>query len=157
MKKWLRRIRGAVGMGLIWATAWFGAGLILLLIVGAGAADVPFPLFFALLGFLAGVIFSVILRIVEGGRSFDQMSLPRFAAWGGVGGLLLAGIMAAIIGGDALLVLGPVFALSGAACASGSLALARMAKGREGLGAGANVDEIGLTEDEARDLLGGGG
>ena len=157
MKKWLRRIRGAVGMGLIWATAWFGAGLILLLIVGVGAADVPFPLFFALLGFLAGVIFSVILRIVEGGRSFDQMSLPRFAAWGGVGGLLLAGIMAAIIGGDALLVLGPVFALSGAACASGSLALARMAKGREGLDAGANVDEIGLTEDEARDLLGGGG
>jgi hypothetical protein len=23
MKKWLRRIRGAVGMGLTWAVAWF--------------------------------------------------------------------------------------------------------------------------------------
>lgn len=157
MKKWLRRVRGAIGMGLTWAMAWFAAGMILLVIVGLGAADVPFPLFFALLGFLAGVMFSAILGIVERGRSFDQMSLPRFAAWGAAGGLLLSGIMSAFIGGGAFLVLGPVFALSGAACASGSLALARMATRREGLHAAANVEAAGLTEEEARDLLGGGG
>ena len=34
MKKWLRRIRGAIGMGLTWAIAWFVAGLGLLLVVG---------------------------------------------------------------------------------------------------------------------------
>jgi len=157
MRKWLRRIRGAIGMGLIWATAWFGAGLILLLVVGIGAADVPFPLFFALLGFLAGVTFSGVLGIVEGRRRFDQMSLPRFAAWGGVGGLLLSVVLAAALGGDAILVLGPIFALSGAGCAAGSLALARMAEDRELLDAGADVGEAGLTEDEARDLPGGGG
>ena len=28
MKKWLKRIRGAVGMGLTWAAAWFGFGII---------------------------------------------------------------------------------------------------------------------------------
>ena len=147
MKKWLRRIRGAIGMGLIWAFAWFGAGMILLLIVGFGAADVPFPLFFGLLGFLAGVTFSGVLVIVEGRRRFDQMSLPRFAGWGAVAGLLLSGIFALAAGlGGEFLVLGPVFALSGAGSAAGSLALARMAEDRELLDASADVGEAGLTE-----------
>lgn len=133
MSKWLRRIRGALGMGLAWALAWFGAGMILLLIVGPDAADVPFPLGFGLLGFLAGATFSGVLGIVGGRRTFDQMSLPRFAGWGAVGGLLLAVIfvLAAGLGGDVLLVLGPVFALSSSASAAGSLALARKAEDRE--------------------------
>jgi hypothetical protein len=157
MRKWLRRIRGAIGMGLTWAVAWFGAGLILLLVVGVGAADVPFPLFFALLGFLAGVTFSGVLGIVEGRGRFDQMSLPRFAAWGAISGLLLSGIVAWAAGlGGEFLVLGPVFALSGAGCAAGSLALARMAEDRESPDASAD-GEAGLTEEEARGLLGGGG
>lgn len=133
MSKWLRRIRGALGMGLAWALAWFGAGMILLLIVGPDAADVPFPLGFGLLGFLAGATFSGVLGIVGGRRTFDQMSLPRFAGWGAVGGLLLAVIfvLAAGLGGDVLLVLAPVFALSSSASAAGSLALARKAEDRE--------------------------
>lgn len=155
MRKWLRRIRGAIGMGLIWALTWFGAGLILLLVVGVGAADVPFPLFFGLLGFLAGVTFSGILGIVEGRRRFDQMSLPRFAAWGGVGGFLLSIVLAVALGGDAFPVLGPIFALSGAGCAAGSLALARRAGARELLNAG--VDVSGPGKDEAREIIGGGG
>ena len=130
MNKWLRRIRGAFGMGLTWALAWFGAGMVLLLIVGPDAADVPFPLGFGFLGFLAGVTFSGVLGLVEGRRRFEQMSLPRFAAWGGVGGLLLAGIFVPVagLGAGVLLVLGPVFGLSSAGCAAGSLALARRAE-----------------------------
>jgi len=142
MKKWLRRVRGAIGMGLTWALAWFGAGIALLLIVGPGAADVPFPLGFALFGFLAGFTFSGVLGIVEGRRRLDQMSLRRFAGWGAVGGLLLSGIvvLGAPLAGDTdleILVLGPLFGLSGAASAAGSLALARMAERRERLEAGA--------------------
>ena len=138
MSKWLRRIRGAIGMGLAWAMAWFAAGMILLLIVGPDAADVPFPLGFGLLGFLAGATFSGVLGIVGGRRSFDQMSLPRFAGWGAVGGLLLAVIfvLAAGLGGDVLLVLAPVFALSSSASAAGSLALARKAEDQELIGGG---------------------
>jgi len=136
MKNLLRRIRGAIGMGLTWALAWFAAGMVLLLIVGPDAADVPFPLGFALLGFLAGVAFSGVLAITEGRRSFDQMSLPRFAAWGAAGGLLLAVGMAAVIGWAQLPVLATVFALSGAGSAAGSLALARKAVDRELLEAG---------------------
>ena len=79
MSLWLQRMRGAVGMGLLWAAAWFGAGLALLLVVGVDAADVPFPLGFGMLGFFAGVCFSGVLVVAEGRRRFDQMSLPRFA------------------------------------------------------------------------------
>ena len=158
MRKWLRRIRGAIGMGLTWAIAWFGAGMILLLVVGFGAADVPFPLFFALLGFLAGVTFSGVLGIVEGRRRFDQMSLPRFAGWGAVGGLLLSGIFAWAAGlGGEFLVLGPVFALAGAGSAAGTLALARKAEKRELLDAGVEHSRAGLTEDETQEQLREGG
>ena len=131
MRKWLRRIRGAVGMGLLWAITWFSAGLLLLLVVGIGAADVPFPVFFAFLGFIGGVTFSAILAIGEGRRRFDQMSLPRFAGWGAAGGFLLSVGLAAAIGWDSFLALGPILALSGAACAAGSLALARRAEDRK--------------------------
>ena len=156
MNKWLRRIRGAVGMGLTWGVAWFGAGVALLLVVGVGAADVPFPLGFGLLGFLAGVTFSGVLGIVEGRRRFDQMSLPRFAVWGGVGGLLLSGMFVWATGpGGELMVVGPVFALSGAGCAAGSLALARTEEDQELLDASGDVAEVGLTEGETQELLGG--
>ena len=148
MKKWLRRIRGAIGMGLTWALAWFGAGMVLLLIIGPDAADVPFPLGFGMFGFFAGVMFSSVLGLVEGRRRFDQMSLPRFAGWGAVGGLLLSTIFVLVsdVGGGVLLVLGPVFALSSAACAAGSLALARMAEDRELLDASSDGAAGELTE-----------
>jgi hypothetical protein len=162
MKKWVRRIRAAVGLGLTWGAAWFGAGLILLLVVGVGAADVPFPLFFGLLGFLAGVTFSGVLGVFEGRRGLHQMSLPRFAGWGAVGGLVFSGIFVVVValGGETLwgeiLVLGPVFTLAGAASAAGSLALARMAERRELPDPSADPAGAGLTEDERRELLGGG-
>src|SRR5690606_28997617 len=120
--------------------AWFGAGMILLLIVGIGAADVPFPLFFGLRGFLAGVTLSGILGLVDGRRRLDQMSIPRFAMWGGVGGLLLSAVMSLLLGGGAFAVLALVFSLSGAGCAAGSLALARLAEEGQLLEAGGDAD-----------------
>lgn len=130
MRKWMRRLRGAIGIGVAWAIAWFSAGMLILLIVGPDAADVPFPLGFGALGFLAGITFAVVLGLAEGRRSFEQMSLPRFALWGGVGGFLFSGffVLAASLGGYAFLGLGTVFGLAGAACAAGSLALARRAE-----------------------------
>ena len=58
MKKWLRCIRGAIGMGLTWGIAWFGTGVALLLVVGLDDADVPFPIGLGMFGFLASVMFS---------------------------------------------------------------------------------------------------
>ena len=132
MGKWLRRIRGAIGMGFTWGAAWSGAGFVLA-VVTRFAADAPFPIIFGVLGFVAGLIFSAFLALTEGRRRFDQMSLPRFAGWGAVGGLVLAAIFAKAASlelGD-VLVITPTFALASAVCASGSLAVARRALGRE--------------------------
>ncbi len=162
MKKWMKRLRGAVGMGLAWAAAWFGAGMVMmlgfLLITGSTGADVPYPLGFGLFGFLGGVLFSGVLGVAEGRRRFEQMSLRRFALWGGAGGLLLAAIFVPVagLGGEALL-LCPLFALAGASCAAGTLALARMAEGRDSLDAGADLAELDLRGDDAGKLPGGRG
>lgn len=126
----LPRIRAAFGMGLVWGFAWFSAGLAILLVVGLDAADVPFPLLFGFLGFLAGALFSSVLSVVENRRSFTQLSIPRFALWGAVGGLTLAALFVltvALFGNEQLEFLGlaGVFATAGAICASGSLAIAR--------------------------------
>ncbi len=129
MQKLLRRLRGAIGMGITWGFAWSCAGFALAVITRF-QADAPFPIIFGALGFLAGVVFSIVLTLSEGRRRFEQMSLPRFATGGAIGGLLLAGWfarMASLGAGDALIVV-PTFALASAACAAGTLALARRAE-----------------------------
>ena len=132
MWKWLRRIRGAIGMGVTWGAAWAGAGFVLA-VVTTFKADAPFPLVFGAFGFVSGVIFAAFLALTEGRRRFDQMSLPRFAGWGALGGLLLSAIFAeaASLGWGDVLAIAPAFALASAACASGTLALARRASRRE--------------------------
>jgi hypothetical protein len=154
MRKWLRRIRGAIGMGLTWGVAWSVAGTVLA-VVTRFKADAPFPLIFGVLGFIAGVIFSAILALTEGGRRFDQMSLPRFAGWGATGGLLLSAVFAkaASLGWGDVLAIAPTFALACAVCASGSLALARRAVGRELPEIRENTAEAELTDHEKRRLL----
>lgn len=163
MEEWKRRIRGAIGMGLAWGLAWFLAGMVLLLIVGPDAADVPFPLGFGALGFLAGATFSVVVGIVGRRRRFDEISLPRFAGWGAAGGLAFSGIfagVAALFGSPeplhTLPLLAPLFSVAGAGCAAGALALARRAEAVGRLESGVDVDEVGLTQEERRELLGGG-
>jgi hypothetical protein len=145
-------------MGLTWAFAWFAAGMVLLFFVGPDAADVPFPIGFGLLGFLAGVTFSGVLGLVAGRKRFDQLSMPRFALLGGLGGALFSGAFVPIagLGWNALLFLGPIFGLAGAGCAAGVLALARKAGAETRLDAGEDVDAVGLTAEERRELLGDG-
>lgn len=132
MGKWLRGIRGVIGMGLTWGFAWSAAGFVLMVVTGF-KTDAPFPLIFGVLGFGAGIIFSAFLALTERRRRFDQMSLPRFAAWGAIGGLVLSAFFskAASLGWGDVLAIVPTFALASAVCASGSLALARRAVKRE--------------------------
>lgn len=128
MRKLLQRIRGTIGMGLTWGAAWSVVGLVPRWVFGFNA-DAPFPLIFGVLGFIAGVTFSGVLMLTEGRRRFDQMSLPRFAGWGAVGGLLLSALFAkaASLGWGDVLAVAPTLSVACAACAAGSLAVARRA------------------------------
>ena len=175
MKKWLRRISGALGMALTWAAAWsvvgaiYGAVLVVSGIDPASAIGWIAASFapasaigwiaasFASVGFIGGATFSTVLGIAEGRRRFEQMSLPRFAGWGALGGLLVSAAVVGAISGpgpvNAVLSTG-LITLMGAGSAAGSLALARSAEGRELLEAGEDVADVGLTEEETHGLLG---
>ena len=155
MKKWGRRIRAALAMGLTWGAAGFGAGA-LWARVSSFNPDLPFALLFAPLGFVSGIIFSGILVAIGGRRKLDHMSLWRFAGLGATSGLLLSGI---IVAGAAFrgenvwrefLLFGPPLALASAVCAAGSLAMARRAKGRELAGLSVDPAEDELPEGERR-------
>jgi len=154
MGKWLRRIRGAIGMGFTWATAWFAVGFVPRWVFGIGS-DLPFPLLFGALGFIAGVTFSGLLVLTEGRRRFDQMSLPRFAAWGAMGGLLLSALFVrgTSLGWGEVLGISTTFALASAACASGSLVVARRAVLRELPDVRGDTTEAELVAHEKRKLV----
>jgi hypothetical protein len=95
MKKWLRRIRDAVAMGLTWAVQW----AVLAVLIGTITESLSGysieenhldPLMaLAMPGFIVGVIFSTVLWFAERGHRFDEVPLPRLAAWGAVVGLLM--------------------------------------------------------------------
>jgi len=157
MRKWLRRIRGAIGMGFTWAAAWSVAGLVPRWVFGFNA-DAPFPLVFGALGFIAGVTFSGLVALTEGRRRFDQISLPRFAGWGAMGGLLLSAFFAktASLGWGDVLAIAPTFAVASAVCAAGSLAVARRALRQALPDIRADTAGVELTDHETRKLRGRG-
>lgn len=154
MRNWLRRIRGAIGMGFTWAAACFVVGTLPRWVFGVNT-DVPIPLVFGVFGFIAGVTFSGLLVLTEGRHRFDEMSLPRYAGWGAMGGLLLSALWAkaASLGWGDLLAVAPTFALASAICASGSLALARRAERRELPDIREDTSEAQLTGREKQKLL----
>ena len=169
MKKWLKRIRGAVRMGLIWAAGWSPIGAVIGVVVGIVVGEVGLGVvalyvwYFAALGFFLGAAFmsATLLKISKEGRRFDEMSFPRVV---GIGGILVGGGLSAFFlsTGDPLseflLSIGDpptlrwlfsgLAALLGAGSAAGSLALARRARDRDLLevGEGLSLPE-GKTPD----------
>ena len=167
MKRWLKRIRGAIGVGLTWGVVWGLVGGTLEAIFGlppgSSGAGIVFQEFvrgfaaFAMIGFSGSAVFSMALWLGGRRRSFAEMSLPRFAGWGALAGSTAG--LALYVGVGALtpsaLVIGVgTMALLGAGSAAGSLALARVADDRELLEAGEEVRDVGLTHEESRELLG---
>src|SRR5687768_13344035 len=154
MKKWLRRLRAALGMGLIWGLMWglIGGFVMEAIVDPHGKIGDMWPPFFAMLGFAGGALFSVMLWISEGRRRFDELSLPRFTGLGALGGLLMGGYATSALNDTVpfwvravVLTAPPVLC---AASAASTLVLARMAERR--LNAGAVVAELGIGDDERR-------
>ena len=142
MQQWGRRVRGALVMGLVWALVWAPVAVLLgvLVIDPDNSMDEMWVMVGAIPGFLGGVVFSIVLGIAARRRRFDELSVPRFAAWGALAGLLV-GTVPFLIGTptsaapQALLagtVIGAITLLA-ALSAAGSLALARMGARREPL------------------------
>jgi hypothetical protein len=151
VKKWMRVVRGALGMGLTWGAAGFLVGMVIELVHNVwpnplGAAVDIWPAALAYPGLLGGVAFSAVLAAAGRHRRFEDLSLPRFAVWGALGGLLVSLIPAALVmlglatpnvslWQITLALVGP-FTVGGAIAASGSLALARLADDRQLEGGG---------------------
>jgi hypothetical protein len=164
MKGWLRRIRGAIGIGLTWALGWAPIGALVGLIVGAvfgfplGGIAVDYAELFAVLGLIGGGLFSTVLRVTERSRRFDELSLPRFTAWGALGGLVLGGLAlgVSVVGLELNLIGWSTIAMAGllgAGSAAATLSIARAADDRALLDEGESVDEVELTGEEVRRLL----
>lgn len=167
MGKWLRRIRGAIGIGLTWAVGWAPVGALVGWVTGM-ALGVPlvgvatnYAVLFAVLGFVGGtVMFSTVVRIAEGRRSFDELSMPRFVAWGALGGLGLGALAVALgILGAGFGVLGVAIAsvatMLGAGSAAGTLAVARAGDPLRGIESGGGDARERVTHEPGRVLRDG--
>lgn len=178
MKAWMRRGRGAAGMGIAWAAAWAMGGLLI------GVSSIllpwlPWDAFFAVFdaplpalavpGFVGGVLFSIVLGTAARHRRLDELSVPRFAAWGAVSGLLLSLVPGAMVAAGlatpapdvdlwrfTAVIAGP-FVLLSAVSAAGSLILARRGERRANPGKPAGdsqemtvpiVEKLGRGADE---------
>ena len=90
MKNWLKGIRGAIVLIVLWTIGWgLGFGGIMELVDADGKVQDVWPTVLAVPGFIGGIIFSALLVLVERGRAFDEISLVRFALWGTATGLVL--------------------------------------------------------------------
>jgi hypothetical protein len=150
MRKWLKRIRAAVTMGLLWAIPWAVVAVLIGFIVDPDdSMDEMWFLIGAYPGFLGGVLFSIVLAIAERRRNLSELSVRRFGAWGAAAGLVI-GVLPFLLGTPAAHVdvarLATVvissFTVMSAASAAGSLALARRGEARERLDAGASHARI---------------
>ena len=167
MSGWLARVRGALGMGVTWGAAWAFVGILIgvSLLLGIPMEwfievfDAPLPAL-AVPGFVCGAAFSVVLGVAGRRRRFDELSLPRFTAWGAAGGLLVSLLpLSALLEGAAFtvaeigIVVGTLTLLS-AGSAAGTLAVARWSEDQALLESGEDVSEVGLSAEDARRLLG---
>lgn len=123
-------------MGLTWAVGWGLIGGILEFLAnfipGLNVVDMWIQSL-AIPGFIAGGFFSVVLHVAAGGRDLSELSLPRFAIWGALGGSLYGASLFLLRVASAglpqswlptVVVVGTLTTLS-AVSAAGTLALAR--------------------------------
>jgi len=155
MGNWARRLRGTIGMGLTWALGWavIGGGVMEGIFDPDGKLLDMWPQTLAIPGFIGGVVFSGLLWATAGRRRFEELTLASFGGWGAAVGILLGSLAlaAGLAPGVAPLwlrvavIVGPPALLS-AVSAAGTLALARLAAGRNRLEGTSAREPIGPGE-----------
>lgn len=104
MKGLVRRLRGALGLGVAWSVVWIAMGVVVFAAIsilrpqdidpGEGLTT-ALPIL-AFVGFLAGLGFAILLSLTERRSTFGDLSLTRVALWG----LLGAAAIPSLIGAD---------------------------------------------------------
>ncbi|MBS1787918.1 MAG: hypothetical protein JST85_09365 [Acidobacteria bacterium] len=90
MSTQLRKLRGVVGISLIWGILWAVIFGVLATIIGIVDPDSIDPgeepaiigLMGGVFGLVSGVVFGALLAVAENGREFRNFSLLRAALWG---------------------------------------------------------------------------
>lgn len=128
MNKLLRKLRGAMGIGLTWGALWaaiFAAISIIVWVIkpediDAGEGPIRVGAIGGGIGLMSGVAFSILLSFAESGRAIRDIALSRAAIWG-----ILASAVFPLLTGrkDQVFVLCPI----GAAVAIAAVAIARRA------------------------------
>jgi hypothetical protein len=127
MTQLVRRLRGALGIGVTWGVLWAAIGLVLGVILGVvrpedidpGEGPGKIASVLGLVGFLSGLGFAGLFSLAERRRTIHELSLGRVALWG----LLGAAAIPLLTGADASVgfITGPM----GAVFAATSVAAAR--------------------------------
>jgi D-alanyl-D-alanine carboxypeptidase len=141
---WLKRIRSALVVGLVWGGLWaiVGGGIMESFIDPQGDIVDMWPQVLGIVGFLGGVIFSGVISIMAGHRKLNEFSFAEFAGLGAVAGVLQGAAAMALVGAPALFI--AITTVVSAVAATGSLAVARMA-GRKQLSGPDNTKYLGAV------------
>ena len=105
MTQLIRRLRGALGIGVTWGVLWAAIGLVLGVTVGVVRPEVIGPgegpgkvaAVLGFVGFLSGLGFAGLFSLAERRRTIQELSLGRVALWG----LLGAAAIPLLTGADA--------------------------------------------------------
>ncbi len=93
MHAFLRKCRGAFGLGLTWSVAWAALFALLAVIIGVvdpdsidpGEGPLRVAGIGALFGFISGTAFGAVLSMTEGRGVLRGLSVWRAALWGAIG------------------------------------------------------------------------
>lgn len=132
--KWLRKLRGIIGMGLLWGVVWGLLGFLLgaLQVLPGVLRLAPLPFIVARMvgsafgwgiwGGLSGATFGGALMLAEGRRSLTELSAARIGFWGALGGMVFPVLItvAGIVGRPGMLRVLPGFTLAGATLGAAS-------------------------------------
>ncbi len=121
MSKILEHLRNVLGMTLIWGMVWFAVAISFGTIIGIvdpdsidpGEEPLVMGPFIGLVGLIRGVVFGILLLIVERQKTLIEISLRRAAMWG----TLVAASLPLVAGKDIrmMLFLVPLDAISAVA------------------------------------------
>jgi hypothetical protein len=132
MRGFLRRCRGVVGMGLTWAVAWSALFFTLGVVIGIfdpdsidpGEEPILIARIGALIGFVAGAGFGLLISLAEARKKLVHLSLMRAGLWGAIASSALPLLTAA--NDNMIILMAPIGAILGVT----SVGVARRAEAR---------------------------